>query len=362
MNPCILDSWLAAQLPSLSPTASAQDFVQALKKEQWQRIQNTLSHAKQNSSFYGKHLQGFAIEQLTPEQFSTIPLTTAADLQNSEQLLCVSQSEIARMVTLQSSGTTALPKRLAFSHEDLEDTKDFFAHGMTQLVQSGQRLLTLWPGAMRPNGVSALLRDALTKNGVEVFAGEALTTEQSLSQELTLYNPHVIVAAPRQLAILATLLEKDTSQKGALCGILASAEFLPPELEQRLQHLGLLVLDHYGITEAGYGGGVECFHKHGYHLRELHLFIEILHPVTLQPVPYGQEGEIVLTTLTRKAMPLIRYRTGDVACLLQGPCPCGSPLSRLARVQGRLMYTEQGYTIEHCAKGAFNERTTNLTL
>ncbi len=357
MPACILDSWLATQL-----NTSTQNLASAIKEEQWQRCKAVIKHATANSAFYAQHLKKYDTEKLSFKDFTTLPFTTAQDLQHAEQLLCVSQAHVARMVTLQSSGTTAPPKRLAFSQEDLDATKNFFSVGMSQLIQNGQRLLSLWPGAMRPNGVSALLHEALKKNSIEVFAGEALSTEQSLIQEFTQYTPHVLVAAPRQLFILVQLLETNRLAKGPLHGVLASAEYLPQELEQRLQQQGLLVLDHYGISEAGYGGGVECLHKSGYHMRELDLYIEIIHPQTLEPLPYGHEGEIVLTTLTRTAMPLIRYRTGDVASLLAGPCPCGSPLHRLSRVQGRLLYTSNSYTIQHCAKGAFHERTTNLTL
>ncbi len=357
MSSCILDSWLAAQL-----NTSISNLAHAVKEEQWQRCKKLLEHATQHSSLYAQRLKNYDLNTLTFEDFATLPFTTAQDLQHAEQLLCVSQTHVARMVTLQSSGTTARPKRLAFSQEDLEATRDFFAVGMTQLIQSGQRLLSLWPGAMRPHGVSALLHDALKKNDIEVFAGESLSTAQSLSQELAQYSPHVLVAAPRQLLILVQLLEKKHITKNCLHGVLASAEFLSKDLEHRLQQQGLLVLDHYGISEAGYGGGVECLHKSGYHMRELDLYIEIIHPQTLEPLPYNHVGEVVLTTLTRKAMPLIRYRTGDVASLLAGPCPCGSPLHRLSQVQGRLLYTSNGYTIQHCTKGAFNERTANLTL
>ncbi len=357
MPSCILDTWLAHKLSS-----SIENLPSAIKAEQEQRCKALLHYAMQHSTLYAQRFASFAVDSFTWQDFATLPFATAEDLQNPEQLLCVSKAQVARMVTLQSSGTTAPPKRLAFSHEDLAATKDFFAVGMSQLVQRNQRLLSLWPGAMRPHGVSALLHEALKNNGVEVFAGEAMSTEQSLLEEFHQYNPHVLVAAPRQLSILVDLLESKKLEKGPLHAVLSSAEYLAQDLEHRLQQQGLLLLDHYGISEAGYGGGVECLHKCGYHMRELDLYIEIIHPQTLQPLPHGHEGEIVLTTLTRKAMPLIRYRTGDVASLLAGPCPCGSPLHRLSRVQGRLHYTPHGYSVQHCAKGAFNERTAHLTL
>ncbi len=352
---CSIDTWLMEKLG----LNNLMDLPKALKKEQERRIKVTLQHAKGQSIFYSKLLQNSNIEDNTP--FHEIPFTLAKDIQSAEPFLCVSQSEVARMVTLQSSGTTAAPKRIAFSQEDLAATIDFFAAGMSQLIQSGQRMLVLWPGAMRPYGVSALLSEALHTKGIQVFSGEAQTTTLSLTQELHKYNPHVLVAAPWQLHILAEIAERGLANK-ALQAILASAECLSAALEQRLQQCGLLVLDHYGITEAGYGGGVECLQKHGYHLRELDLFVEIIHPITLQPLPHGERGEIVITTLTRHVMPLIRYRTGDIASILPGPCSCGSPLTRLSKIEGRLQYTEQGYISKHYTKGIFYERTLTATL
>lgn len=90
------------------------------------------------------------------------------------------------------------------------------------------------------------------------------------------------------------------------------------------------------MTEMGYGGGVECSVHNGYHLRKTDLFVEIVDPETEAPLPDGVSGEVVFTTLTRRAMPLIRYRTGATARFLPELCPCGSTLRRMGKVQGRL--------------------------
>jgi phenylacetate-coenzyme A ligase PaaK-like adenylate-forming protein len=91
-----------------------------------------------------------------------------------------------------------------------------------------------------------------------------------------------------------------------------------------------------GTTEMGLGGGVECSALSGYHLREADLYLEIVCPDTGQPVRTGEEGEIVFTTLTRKGMPLVRYRTGDLSRLILEPCPCGTQLRRLDVVRKRI--------------------------
>ena len=90
------------------------------------------------------------------------------------------------------------------------------------------------------------------------------------------------------------------------------------------------------MTETGLGGGVECAVRDGYHLREADLLFEIVDPESGRPVPDGEFGEVVFTTLTRRGMPLVRYRTGDRSCFLTAPCPCGTVLRRLGRVTGRI--------------------------
>ena len=99
---------------------------------------------------------------------------------------------------------------------------------------------------------------------------------------------------------------------------------------------GCTVYNHYGMTEMGLGGGVECEARRGYHLREADLYFEIIDPATGRVLPDGECGEVAFTTLTRRGMPLIRYRTGDVSRFLTGPCPCGAHLKTLERITHRL--------------------------
>jgi phenylacetate-coenzyme A ligase PaaK-like adenylate-forming protein len=95
------------------------------------------------------------------------------------------------------------------------------------------------------------------------------------------------------------------------------------------------VYEHYGMTEMGLGCAMMCAGRDGYHIREADLYIEIVDPVSGKSLPDGEPGEIVFTTLTREAHPLIRYRTGDISRIIKEPCPCGSQLKRLARVGDR---------------------------
>jgi phenylacetate-CoA ligase len=102
------------------------------------------------------------------------------------------------------------------------------------------------------------------------------------------------------------------------------------------ESLDILAFNNYGLSEViGPGVSGECPHRTGMHFQEDHFLVECLDPETLEPVPEGEPGELVITTLTREAMPVVRYRTRDIACLYRDPCPCGRTTTRMGRVTGR---------------------------
>ena len=346
---CPLDAWLARQCGA----ATSRDLPARLAQKQLHLLRSMLDQAMQGA-FYATRLQGRERNLATLEDLRHLPFTTAEDLRNWGDFLCVSQGDVQRMVTLHTSGTTGQPKRLAFTDADLARTRDFFAVGMSQLVRAGQRLAVLLPGAERPDGVADLLRQALGGAGVEVVApppqvhmprqphGENTALPQTdakggvaLARWLEQAEAHCLVAAPAQLANLLTWFPAAGPKN--LVGVLSSAEPLDAALGQSLrQHWQCEVLDHYGLTETAYGGAVECAAHNGFHVRELDVLIEIVDISGSKVLQHGQAGEVVITTLQREAMPLVRYRTGDVARILPGPCACGSPLHRLGPVLGRI--------------------------
>lgn len=367
--PCLLDAWLAR---SVGIAAASPDLPARLAAHQMTAVARTLARARR-SRFYARHLASCGVEDSdvfrNRADLTRIPFTSAADLHETawRELLCVSLDDVARMVTLRTSGTTGQPKRLAFSAGDLERTLDFFATGMRIPARPGDTVLVLLPGAATPGGVADLLIRALQRFGARGIAGNPQADPAGFLEELRLHAPRCLVAAPRQLRRLlaAGPLRAETAAAARAClrSLLSSAEPLPDTLRKALGATwGCDVFDHWGMTETGYGGGVECARHDGYHLREADLLVEIVDPLSGDPLPDGSPGEIVITTLTREAMPLIRYRTGDVAALLPGPCACGSPLRRLGPVRGRVERTVHGWRCVTKEKGEHHARTAGPTL
>ena len=362
-RPHPMDRWLA-QACGAESMAALPVRLRAARTEALNRI---LRHAARHSAFYARHLAGCDLEMREPEDLARLPFTTAAHLRDWRDFCCVSQGDVQRMVSLQTSGTTGVPKRLAFTERDLDRTRDFFRVGMGQLVREGERLAVFLPGAERPDGVADLLRGALSPSGVLVEGLPSIIAvdmspagDASRANWLAEHRPQALVAAPAQLEGLLRSFPRAAPPD--LRGVLSSTDRLEPDLKQRLRAAwSCELLDHYGLTESGFGCAVECPAHDGYHLRALDALLEVVDPRDGRPLPWGETGEVVLTTLHREAMPLIRYRTGDLASLLPGPCLCGSPLPRLGPLQGRLdMDAGQGVRVVHPAKGGGASRAKQL--
>ena len=158
--------------------------------------------------------------------------------------------------------------------------------------------------------------------------------------EILRHESPCLVGIPTQILTLARGTGSEVIPKGWVKSVLLSTDYVPAAIKAELERLwGCHVFGHYGLTETGLGGGVECQAEDGYHLREADLYTEIIDPDTGLPVAEGRPGEVVFTTLTRQGMPLVRYRSGDLAQMLPEPCPCGTVLKRLGRVQGRIAAT-----------------------
>ncbi len=310
----------------------------AVERYQLERIQQVIKNVSERSPFYRELFAGLVTPK-TLLDFCEFPFTTAEDLRaDPSRFVCVSQDEIHRIVTLPTSGTTGPTKRIYFTAADQELTIDFFQAGMSTLSAPGDRVLILLP-VQREGSVGDLLRIGLQRLHCIPFPHGPFENEGEVLQLIRDNDINILVGTPIQLH---RLLRWDQAfsiiEHGQIKKVLTSTDILPETIRMNLQTLwGCEVFDHYGMTETGLGGGVECAAHCGYHLRDADLYFEIIDHDTGQKLPEGQVGEVVVTTLTRVGMPLIRYRTGDISRLIPGVCSCGSFITRLEKIHSRIL-------------------------
>ena len=308
----------------------------SLEEYQLNKIKETIQYVKENSSFYREKFKDIAIEDInTIKDIQELPFTTSEDIgKDPYKFLCIPQKEIKRIVTLNTSGTTGKEKRIFFSSEDIDSIIDFFEHGMKSLVHSDDRLLVLLPGDTF-GSIGDLLKKAVKNCTKFCVVMGVLNDVEEVTKTIIQENINCIVGIPLQILYLART--KTEIFKKNIVKVLLSTDYVPKVLVDELNNkYDCKVFNHYGMTEMGYGGGVQCEALRGYHMREVDLYFEIIDPVTGNILLDGEYGEIVFTTLTRRAMPLIRYRTGDISRFIKEKCPCGSFLKSMELLEGRM--------------------------
>ncbi len=309
---------------------------EALENYQLGQLRETIKYVKERSAFYGRKLSGLSPDHISQvRDIDKIPFTYPKDIgANPYGFLCIPQRQVERIVTLNTSGTSSKAKRIFFNKEDIEAIIDFFHHGMASLTNKRDRLLVLLPGDSY-GSIGNLLRKALDNHLELCMVGGLLEDRKKTIEDIKKYRINCIVGLPSQIIYLSRM-EKEIFQE-RIDKVLLCSDYAPKTIINDLTHnYGCQVFIHYGMTETGYGGGVMCQALKGYHLREGDLYFEIVDPTTGQVLGEDQYGEIVFTTLTRQAMPLIRYRTGDIGAISLADCPCGSFLKSIKTVEGRI--------------------------
>ena len=331
-----LEAWIREKA-RVGPGLAGRLFVEALEDYQLQRVNEIIDYARRNVPFYRRQFTSRTTAPLSAlSDIARIPFTTPSDLtDNPSSFLAVRQDDVARIVTLRTSGSTGEAKRLFFTEGDLELTVDFFHHGMSTLVRPGQRVAILLPGE-RPDSVGDLLVRGLRRMDVHALVYGPVTDPQHAAEAVASAGADCLVGIPTQVLAMARSRAGAAIGKNSVESILLSTDYVPRAIANTLEEVwGCRVFTHYGMTEMGLGGGVECDALDGYHLREGDLYFEVIDHESGEACPDGTMGEVVFTTLTRRGMPLIRYRTGDMARIIPQPCPCGSVLRRMERVGGR---------------------------
>jgi phenylacetate-CoA ligase len=311
-----------------------------LKALQFERLQKTVRHCM-NSPFYQQKFKELGI---TPDDIKTLddvqklPFTSKEDLRENYPfgLACVPMKDCVRLHS--SSGTTGNPTVVLHTQKDLDEWANAVARCLWMVGSRPEDVFQNSAGyGMFTAGLG--FQYGAEKVGMLTVPAAAGNTIRQI-KFIKDFGTSVLHAIPSYASRIYEVMKeegvdprKDTNLR-VLC---IGAEPHSEEQRQRIeQNLGVKAYNSYGISEMmGPGVAFECPEQNGLHIWEDYFIVEIIDPVTLKPVPDGELGELVLTTINREAMPLLRYRTRDLTRILPGDCPCGRHHKRLARLQGR---------------------------
>ena len=273
----------------------------------------------------------------TPDDVRHLPFTTKADLRDHYPLgfLAVPKANVARFHG--SSGTTGKPTFVAYTRQDLETWSDLVARFLVA-------------GGMRPEHTAQIafgyglftggfgLHYGIERLGAAIVPASSGNTQRQL-MILRDLQTDVLICTPSYALRLAEAIVESGIPRTELALKLAhfGGEPWTEDMRARIDaDLNIHCFNNYGLSEViGPGVSGECAWRNGMHIQEDHFLVECLNPETLEPVPDGEAGELVFTTLTKEAFPLLRYRTRDIARLDRSPCPCGRTGVRMSRVTGR---------------------------
>ena len=311
-----------------------------LEKLQMERLQQTLARCMR-IPFYK---QRFAACELRPEDIRTLddvrklPFTTKQDLRDNYPfgLSAVPLEEVVRLHS--SSGTTGTPTVILHTQHDLDEWANAVARCLYMVgLRKGDIFQNSSGYGMFTGGLG--FQYGAERLGMLTVPAAAGNTKRQI-KFITDFGTTALHAIPSYAGRLYEVMEEmgiDPRRDTRLRTLIIGAEPHSDEQRRRIeQMLGVKAYNSFGMSEmCGPGVAFECPEQNGLHIWEDYYIVEIVDPQTLEPVPDGEVGELVLTTINREAMPLLRYRTRDLTRILPGECPCGRHHKRLDRMKGR---------------------------
>ena len=313
---------------------------ESLRERQNERLARTVTRAHENVPFYRQALDdaGIGPDAIDGvDDLSSLPFTTKEDFRDEYPtgLFAVDDDEVLRVHA--SSGTTGKAKIVGYTDADLDLWRSVMARslvaagvGPDDIVQNAYGYGLFTGGLGFHDGAEAL-------GATVVPTGAGNTARQiELMRDL---ESDVLACTPSYCLYLAETAEKrgiDPRSLPISTVTIGAEPFTEPMREEIEDRLDVTAHDIYGLSEIiGPGVSIECPEQNGLHVWEDHFYPEIVDPKTGEVLPEGEEGELVLTTLTKEALPVLRYRTGDITTLDREPCDCGRTHARMESVTGR---------------------------
>lgn len=307
---------------------------------QSERLKEMVTKVYHNVEFYKKKMQSMGVEPgdiKDIDDLSKLPFTTKQDLRDNYPfgLFAVPKSEVVRVHA--SSGTTGKPTVVAYSRKDVETFSEVVARVIASAGGTKKDIVQVAFGyGLFTGGLG--LHYGVEKMGATVvpISGGNTAKQLTLMED---FGSTILACTPSYAAFLAEALADSGMTKDDIAlkiGIFG-AEPWTDEMRRAIETgLGITAYDIYGLSEIiGPGVSGSCSAQNGLHIAEDHFVPEIINPDTLAPMEAGATGELVFTTITKEAMPLLRYRTRDLSSLHYEPCSCGRTNVRMSRIYGR---------------------------
>lgn len=311
-----------------------------LKQLQIERLESTLNRVYMNVPFYRRKFDEMNIDIDSIRSFDDLrrlPFTTKNDLRDNYPygLFAVPLREVIRIHA--SSGTTGMSTVVGYTKNDIKTWSNLVARTLTAGGVTKDDVVQIAFGYGLFTGGFGLHYGAERIGASVIPISSGNTARQvKIMQD---FKTTALICTPSYALLIADTIKdmginvNSLSLKYGLFGAEPWSEGMRQEIQERLK---IIATDNYGLSEVmGPGVAGECLERNGLHLNEDHFLAEVINPDTLEPVPEGDAGELVITTLTKEAFPVIRFRTRDLTRILPEPCRCGRSLIRMSRVMGR---------------------------
>jgi phenylacetate-CoA ligase len=307
---------------------------------QLERLESTLNRVYRNVPFYRKK---FDLLGISPEDFGSLddiarlPFTTKEDLRENYPygLFAVPLREVVRIHA--SSGTTGTPTVVGYTRNDIKTWSNLVARILTAGGVTKDDVVQISFGYGLFTGGFGLHYGA-ERIGASVIPASSGNTARQIKIMMD-FKTTALVGTPSYAMLVAETVREMGIPPSALFlkyGLFGAEPWSEGMRQEIQDQLGIIATDNYGLSEIiGPGVSGECLERKGLHISEDHFLVEVIDPETLAPVAPGEAGELVITTLTKEAFPMIRYRTRDLTRILDEACPCGRTGRRMSRVAGR---------------------------
>ena len=293
------------------------------------KFRELLSYVLENSPYYKDLYENIGIESSmikTYDNLEMLPLTEQEELASKPyHFLCTSRKQIAREFT--SSGTTNMLKRMAYTQDELLEIVDsvISALKMVGMESKNDTLQIMYPTITATWDPGLVLSKACALSGFNSVINDSHDVHEQINTMREAGTTFIIGTSSFLYDLSKQACELIKPGELGIKRIICSSEPLTEKMRMKIESVwGCKTLRQWGMTELGLANAIECEHQNGFHLNNPDFLVEIIDPKTGKILPSGEKGELVVTTLRRKCMPLIRYRTRDITSIIDEPCDCGA--------------------------------------